>query len=99
MIGERSGSPGPFFCRFNLEDVVLSDHLLRKIDTVRDLSRLRSELASHYKPRRTPLDRSGADDTDGSNRLWLPFGAPSVRGSPSEACLSLVLSCRPGRLH
>ena len=48
MMGERSGSQGQFFYRFNLEDVVPADHLLRKIDTVLDLSSLRSQLAPHY---------------------------------------------------
>jgi len=48
MMGERSGSQGRFFYRFNLEDVVPADHLLRKIDTVLDLSSLRSQLAPHY---------------------------------------------------
>src|SRR5712671_165831 len=48
MMGERSGSQGRFFYRFNLEDVVPADHLLRKIDTVLDLSNLRSQLAPHY---------------------------------------------------
>jgi hypothetical protein len=45
MMGERSGSQGQFFYRFNLEDVDPSDHLLRKIDTVLDLCSLRSQLA------------------------------------------------------
>src|SRR6266404_724120 len=48
MMGERSGSQGRFFYRFNLEDVVPADHLLRKIDTVLDLSNLRSQLAPYY---------------------------------------------------
>ncbi|SRR6266849_676502 len=48
MMGERSGSQGRFFYRFNLEDVVPADHLLRKIDKVLDLSSLRSQLAPHY---------------------------------------------------
>ncbi len=47
-MGERSGSQGRFFYRFNLEDVVPADHLLRKIDKVLDLSSLRSQLAPHY---------------------------------------------------
>src|SRR5438067_13583227 len=48
MMGERAGSQGQFFYRFNLEDVVPADHLLRKIDAVLDLSKLRSQLAPHY---------------------------------------------------
>src|ERR1700682_4101812 len=57
MMGERSGSQGRFFYRFNLEDVVPADHLLRKIDKVLDLSSLRSQLASHYShPGRPSID-------------------------------------------
>src|SRR3981081_3481373 len=48
MMGERSGSQGQFFYPFNLEDVVPADHLLRKTDSVLDLSNLRSQLAPHY---------------------------------------------------
>ncbi len=48
MMGERSGSQGRFFYRFDLEKRIPSDHLLRKIDAVLDLSKLRSQLAPHY---------------------------------------------------
>jgi transposase len=48
MMGEHSGSQSRFFYRFNLEDRVPADHLLRKIDAVLDLSKLRSQLAPHY---------------------------------------------------
>src|SRR2546423_15551889 len=48
MMGERSGSQSRFFYRFNLEDRIPADHLLRKIDAVLDLSKLRSQLAAHY---------------------------------------------------
>ena len=48
MMGERSGSQGRFFYRFDLETRVPGDHLLRKIDAVLDLSKLRSQLAPHY---------------------------------------------------
>lgn len=44
MMGERSGSQGRFFDRFDLAKRVPADHLLRKIDAVLDLSRLRSQL-------------------------------------------------------
>ena len=37
MMGERSGSQGRFFYRFDLEKRVPADHLLRKIDAVLDL--------------------------------------------------------------
>jgi transposase len=48
MMGERSGSQGRFFYRFDLEERVPADHLLRKIGAVLDLSTLRSQLAPHY---------------------------------------------------
>ena len=48
MMGARTGSQDRLFYEFCLEDVVPSDHLLRKIDAVLDLSWLRSELAPHY---------------------------------------------------
>jgi len=48
MMGERSGSQGRFFYRFDLEKRVPADHLLRQIDAVLDLSKLRSQLAPHY---------------------------------------------------
>ena len=65
MMGERSGSQGRFFYRFNLEDCVPSDHLLRKIDAVLDLSELRSQ------PVRTVIDFR---DSDGA----LMRTAPSI---------------------
>lgn len=48
MMGERVGSQDRLFYEFCLEDVVPSDHLLRRIDAVLDLSWLRGELAPHY---------------------------------------------------
>ena len=48
MMGERSGSQGRFFYRFDLEERVPADHLLRKIDSVIDLSAVRARLAPHY---------------------------------------------------
>ena len=48
MMGARVGSPDRLFYEFCLEDVVPSDHLLRRIDAVLDLSWLRTELAPHY---------------------------------------------------
>ena len=48
MMGERSGLQGRFFYRFDLDERVPVDHLLRKIDAVLDLSKLRSQLAPHY---------------------------------------------------
>ena len=54
MMGERSGSQGRFFYRFDLEKRVSGDHLLRKIDAVLDLSKLRSQLVPHYSHTERP---------------------------------------------
>jgi transposase len=48
MMGDRSGTQGRFFYRFDLEERVPADHLLRKIDGVINLSELRARLAPHY---------------------------------------------------
>ena len=48
MMGEPVGRRGRFFYEFNLEEMVPSDHLLRNIDAVLELSWLRSELAPYY---------------------------------------------------
>ena len=47
MMGEPVGRRGRFFYQFNLEEMVPSDHLLRNIDAVLELSWLRSELAPY----------------------------------------------------
>jgi len=48
MMGERSGAQGQLFYQFNLDEVIPADHMLRKIDTVLDLSDLRAQLAPFY---------------------------------------------------
>ena len=48
MMGEKAGSQDQLFYRFNLDEHVPTDHLLRKIDAVLDLSGLRAQLAPHY---------------------------------------------------
>lgn len=48
MMGERSGRQDRLFYEFCLEDRVPSDHLLRRIDGVLDLSWLRARLAPYY---------------------------------------------------
>lgn len=47
-MGEPVGRQERLFYEFDLEDVVLGDHLLRKIAAVLDLSWLRGELKPHY---------------------------------------------------
>jgi len=48
MMGWRSATQDCLFYEFCLEDSVPSDHMLRRIDAVLDLSWLRSELAPYY---------------------------------------------------
>ncbi len=48
MLGEQVGLQDRLFCAFDLEDVVPSDHLLRRIDAVLDLSWLRAALSPFY---------------------------------------------------
>ncbi len=48
MMGALGGRQDRLFYEFDLEDMVPSDHLLRKIDAVLDLSWLRGELEAHY---------------------------------------------------
>ena len=48
MMGEPLGRQDRLFYAFDLEDMVPSDHLLRKIDAVLDLSWLRGEMKPHY---------------------------------------------------
>jgi len=48
MMGEKAGAQDRLFYRFDLDDVVPADHLLRKIDVVLDLSDLRAQLAPYY---------------------------------------------------
>ena len=46
MLGEQVGLQDRLFYAFDLEDRVPSDHLLRRIDAVLDLSWLRAELSA-----------------------------------------------------
>jgi len=48
MMGAPVGRQDRLFYEFDLEDMVPSDHLLRRIDAVLDLSWLRDELEPHY---------------------------------------------------
>ena len=48
MLGEQVGQQDRLFYEFNLEDRVPSDHLLRRLDAVLDLSWLRTELSPFY---------------------------------------------------
>ena len=48
MMGAPVGRQDRLFYEFDLDDMVPSDHLLRRIDAVLDLSWLRDELEPHY---------------------------------------------------
>ena len=48
MMGRLANDQAKFFYDFHLEDHVPSDHLLRRIDAVLDLSWLRAELSPFY---------------------------------------------------
>lgn len=48
MMGRRTTEQGQLFYEFALDDVVPADHLVRKIDTVLDLSWVHDELAPYY---------------------------------------------------
>jgi len=47
-MGRREDRQGQFFYKFNLDEVVPPDHLVRKIDAVLDLSWVHKELAPFY---------------------------------------------------
>jgi transposase len=48
MMGQAVGQQDRLFYEFKLEDLIPSDHLLRRIDAVLDLSWLRADLAPCY---------------------------------------------------
>lgn len=48
MMGPRQVSQGALFYDFSIEDFVPTDHILRRIDQILDLSDLRTHLAPYY---------------------------------------------------
>jgi transposase len=48
MMGRRDDRQGQFFYAFDLDKVVPSDHLVRQIDAVLDLTWIYDDLAAHY---------------------------------------------------
>lgn len=54
MMGEAVGRQDRLFYEFDLEDMVPADHLLRRIDSVLDLSWLRDEMKPHYSDMGSP---------------------------------------------
>ena len=75
MMGRLANDQDKFFYDFRLEDHVPSDHLLRRIAAVLDLSWLRAELSPLYSPMGRP-----SVDPDAADRLLLrhPLGAAVV---------------------
>ena len=55
MTGEPVVGQDCLFYEFDLEDIVPSDHLLRWIDAVLDLTWLRDEMKPHYSHPGCPL--------------------------------------------
>lgn len=54
MMGQQGAAQEHLFYQFNLESHVPADHLLRRIDSVLDLSELRQHLAPFYSPTGRP---------------------------------------------
>jgi transposase len=48
MMGRQENGQGQFFYSFDLNEVVPSDHLVRQIDGLLDLSWIHKELAPYY---------------------------------------------------
>lgn len=56
MMGRRENGQGQFFYTFDLDTVVPSDHLVRQIDGLLDLSWVHKELAPYYSHTGPALD-------------------------------------------
>ena len=56
MMGRLDRDQEQFFYEYRLDDLVPADHLVRKLDTLVDLSWLRAELAPLLQPYRPSLD-------------------------------------------
>jgi transposase len=88
MMGRLASDQGRFFYDFCLEDHVPADHVLRRIDTVLDLSWLRAALAPFYSATGRP-----SVDPDLMIRMLLVgycFGIRSERRLCSEVHLNLA---------
>ena len=64
MMGRLASDQSKFFYDFHLDDHVPSDHLLRRIDAVLDLSWLRAELSPFYSPIGRPSTMKNTRKTD-----------------------------------
>ena len=92
MMG-RQDAQEQLFCSFRLEDPVPGDHLLRQLDAVLKVDKVREELADHYSATgwpsidpelmlRTLFDRL---------RVWDSLGTPAVQRGTPQPRVSLVL--------
>src|SRR5215470_12651168 len=79
MMGQQTGLQEQLFYQFRLDDWVPVDHLLRKIDSVLDLSGLRRELAPFY----SHTGRPSVDPELISECCW---SAIATACDPSGAC-------------
>ena len=98
MMGRQRSGHRQLFYSFNLDDHIPRDHLLRGIDQFLDLSELHQHLAPYYSYTGRP-----SIDPQLLIRMLIVgycFGIRSERrlceGSPSQSCLSLVLSSGAG---
>jgi len=57
MMGRLASDRSKFFYEFHVDDHVPSEHLVRRIDAVLDLSWLRAKLSPFY----SPMDRPSVD--------------------------------------
>jgi hypothetical protein len=99
MMGRLAGFQEQLFYTFSLEAHVPSDHLLRRVDGVLDLSFLRDAPAPFYS-------ENGRPSIDPELMIGMlligmllrhPLRAAVVRGSASQSRVSLVLPARAGR--
>ena len=75
MMGERTGVQDRLFYEFDLERMVPSDHLLRRVDAVLDLSGLRAQLAPHYSHTGRPSIASTSSPPSSPAFAALPSGS------------------------
>ena len=79
MMGRRKEEQGQFFYSFDLDKVVPSDHLVRRIDSILDLGWVHKELAPYYSKTRSPIIRcSAVRGMSGSARAMLCAGCSRV---------------------
>ena len=93
MMGRLESVQDQFFYNFRLDDVVPTNHLVRRIDAVLDLSWLHGELEPYYSHTGRPSVDPRTDDANADHRICLrhSLGTSTVFGGPGQSGLSLVL--------